>query len=67
MPTSCCVAGAASASLAQPELIDRTLAIVGGQAITLSDARAAIALGLVDGRGRRADCRRRPARWSIAS
>ncbi len=30
------------------ELLDRTLALVGGQAITLSDARAAIALGLVD-------------------
>ena len=34
--------------LAQPELIERTLAIVGGQAITLSDARAAQALGLID-------------------
>lgn len=32
----------------QPELIERTLALVGGQAITLSDARAAIALGLVE-------------------
>jgi hypothetical protein len=30
------------------ELIDRTLALVGGQPITLSDARAAMALGLVD-------------------
>lgn len=29
------------------ELLDRTLALVGGQAITLSDARAAIALGLI--------------------
>jgi parvulin-like peptidyl-prolyl isomerase len=29
------------------ELIERTLALVGGQAITLSDARAALALGLV--------------------
>lgn len=35
-------------TLAQPELLDRTLAIVGGQPITLSDARAAIALGLVE-------------------
>jgi hypothetical protein len=34
--------------LHQPELIDRTLALVGGQPITLSDARAAIALGLVE-------------------
>jgi len=30
------------------ELLDRTLAIVGGQPITLSDARAVIALGLVE-------------------
>lgn len=30
------------------ELLDRTLAIVAGQPITLSDARAAIALGLID-------------------
>lgn len=35
---------------AQPaaELIERTLAIVGGQVITLSDAQAARALGLID-------------------
>ncbi len=32
----------------QPELIERTLALVGGQAITLSDARATIGLGLVE-------------------
>lgn len=31
----------------QPELIERTLALVGGQSITLSDARAAMAFGLV--------------------
>jgi hypothetical protein len=30
------------------ELIERTLALVGGQAITLSDARATIALGLIE-------------------
>lgn len=30
------------------ELLDRTLALVGGQPITLSDARAAIALGLAE-------------------
>ena len=35
-------------TLAQPELIERTLAIVGGQAITLSDVRAALALGLIE-------------------
>jgi hypothetical protein len=34
--------------LEQPELIERTLAIVGGQPITLSDARAAQVLGLID-------------------
>ena len=47
----CCrlVARTGSGSrLAQQELIERTLALVGGQPITLSDARAAIALGLVD-------------------
>jgi hypothetical protein len=33
---------------AQPELIERTLAIVGGQPITLGDVRAAVALGLVE-------------------
>ena len=41
------VAVLAIAVLAQPELIERTLALVGGQPITLSDARAAIAFGLV--------------------
>jgi hypothetical protein len=30
------------------EVLDRTLAIVGGQPITMSDARAAIALGLIE-------------------
>jgi hypothetical protein len=38
----------ATLTVAQPELLDRTLALVGGQPITLSDARAAIALGLID-------------------
>lgn len=45
--------GAAGVLASEPanrsqELLDRTLALVGGQPITLSDARAAIALGLVD-------------------
>ena len=31
------------------EILDRTLALVGGQAITLSDVRAAIELGLIEG------------------
>ena len=35
-------------AVTQPELLDRTVALVGGQAITLSDVRAAVALGLVD-------------------
>lgn len=33
--------------LLQAQLLDRTMALVGGQPITLSDARAVIALGLV--------------------
>lgn len=32
-----------------PELVDRTLAIVAGHTITLSDARTVMALGLVEG------------------
>ena len=41
--------GMSSAAAAQPhELIERTMAIVGGQAVTLSDARAAITFKLVD-------------------
>ena len=36
------------ALLVQPEVIDRTLALVGGQPITLTDARGAVALGLVE-------------------
>ena len=40
----------AALTVAQPELLDRTLALVGGQPITLSDARAASALGLIDNR-----------------
>lgn len=35
-------------TLAQPVLLDRTLALVGGQPVTLSDVRAAIALGLLE-------------------
>lgn len=45
-----CVLGLAPAAGAQApagELIERTLAIIGSQVITLSDARAAIGLGLV--------------------
>jgi hypothetical protein len=42
------VAIVAALVVAQPELLDRTLALVGGQPITLSDARAATALGLIE-------------------
>jgi hypothetical protein len=35
-------------AVSQPQLLDRTLALVDGQPITLSDVRAAIALGLID-------------------
>jgi hypothetical protein len=42
------VVGARFAAAQQPELIERTMAIVGGQAVTLSDARAAITFKLVD-------------------
>jgi hypothetical protein len=40
--------GVSPAAAQQPELIERTMAIVGGQAVTLSDARAAITFKLVD-------------------
>ena len=38
---------------AQPreELVERTVAIVGGRAVTLADATTAMALGLIDGAG----------------
>lgn len=42
---------APGARLPAQEVLDRTLAIVGGQPITLSDARAALALGLVEPAG----------------
>lgn len=42
------VAFVAALTVAEPQLLDRTLALVGGQPITLSDARAAAALGLID-------------------
>jgi len=40
--------GATAAAVQQPELIERTLAIVGGHVITLSDTRAAAVLGLIE-------------------
>jgi hypothetical protein len=42
------VFAAATARAQTGELVDRTLAIVGGQVITLSDVNAVIALGLID-------------------
>ena len=43
-----CVFGGSVLMAGQPIVIDRTLAIVGGQVITLADTRAATTLGLVD-------------------
>jgi hypothetical protein len=43
-------ASGATAQAQPAELVERTLAIVGGQAITLSDVQTSIALGLVDAR-----------------
>ncbi|MCC7123791.1 MAG: hypothetical protein IT178_03020 [Acidobacteria bacterium] len=40
---------AALVAQAPPQLLDRTLAIVGGRTITQSDARTVLTLGLVDG------------------
>jgi hypothetical protein len=42
------IAAAILLLVTQPELIERTLALVGGQAITLTDVRAALALGLIE-------------------
>ena len=42
---------ALGAGRASAEIIDRILAIVGGQVVTLSDASAALAVGMVDARG----------------
>ncbi len=41
-------AAAPTAALAQGEVIDRVLAVAGGEVITLSDVRAALELGRVD-------------------
>ena len=45
----CCGATGVAQQRAQGELVERTLAIVGGSAITLSDVQTAIVLGLVEG------------------
>ena len=53
---TCIAAMALVMAITQPVLLDRTIALVGGQPITLSDARAALALGLVeDAKGSMAD------------
>jgi hypothetical protein len=49
------IAAIAIVLLVQPELIERTLALVGGRPITLSDARAAVAFALLDGERRSDD------------
>lgn len=49
LPAWFAVAWVAGVAAGQPEvLVDRTVAVVAGRAITLADARAAVALGLVD-------------------
>jgi hypothetical protein len=45
------LSGPAASSQAKGELIERTLAIVGGQVITLSDVQTAVALGLIEPSG----------------
>ena len=45
------IRASAPALLAQEVLLDRTLAIVHGQVITLADVRGAVALGLVESGG----------------
>ena len=65
-----CGLAAQAPAWAQPqpgELVERTLALVAGQVITLSDARAAIALGLVDRRRPTTRWRSAPACWWIGS
>jgi hypothetical protein len=47
--TAAAVVGLATAAAGQEMLVERTVAVVGGAAITLSDVRTALALGLVDG------------------
>ena len=42
------VSGSSVPDVVEQEVLDRTLALVGGQPITLSDARAATALGLIE-------------------
>lgn len=46
-----CWAASASVAGAQPELLDRAVAIVGGQVVTQADVRTALTLGLVDTAG----------------
>ena len=47
------IAGVAAAATGQETLVERTVAIVGGTVITLSDVRTALALGLVETAARR--------------
>jgi hypothetical protein len=56
--------GVVTAAAGQETLIERTVAVVGGAAITLSDVRTALALGLVDG-DEREGAARLVERWLI--
>lgn len=58
----------ASVAARQETLVERTVAVVGGTAITLSDVQTALALGLVEGAGPDADAQgvaRLVERWLI--
>jgi hypothetical protein len=48
LPFALCLLHYGAAASAQPRLIDRVLARVGTAAVTMSDVRAAVGLGLVD-------------------
>jgi hypothetical protein len=56
--------GVVTAAAGQETLVERTVAVVGGAAITLSDVRTALALGLVDG-DEREGAARLVERWLI--
>ncbi len=58
------VVGVVTAAAGQETLVERTVAVVGGAAITLSDVRTAVALGLVDG-DERTGAARLVERWLI--
>jgi hypothetical protein len=61
---SAAIVGVVTAEAGQELLVERTVAVVGGAAITLSDVRTALALGLVDG-DEREGAARLVERWLI--